>query len=72
MGFQRFGNLVMPILGKLACFAVDFACWTNRKLESDSIVEIFADKHLRIDLLELDIAIACNCQLFGHDAHVRH
>jgi hypothetical protein len=41
----------------LAGFAIDLAGWTNSQLEAHRIIEILANEHLRVDLLELDVQV---------------
>src|SRR5215212_11432729 len=48
-----------------ASLAVDLACGTNRKLKSDSILNIVSDEHLGVDFLECNVCIASNLDLLG-------
>src|SRR6185503_10352570 len=53
-------------------FAVHLTRWSDRKLKPHSVVEVFANKYLGIDLLELDVPVTSDPELLRHHPGIGH
>jgi hypothetical protein len=64
--FDQFGLESLGDFGvALSGFAIDLACRSNSELKTHRIVQVLADKYLRVDLLESNVLVAGDFKLLG-------
>src|SRR4051794_17840066 len=62
----------MALFREFSGFAIDLASRPDGKLKGRGVLEVLAHEDLRIDLLELNVLVTRNLELFGHHARVGH